>query len=261
MLKLNAIVYGRSDIGRKRKRNEDGYKITNFDPSFIPSSAVPIRLTENGLFLIVADGIGGARAGDVASELAISNIIKVCQENIHKRNIKNVLIKSFLNAHEKIIEYSEQHNMIDEIGTTAVAVWLKGNSLRLIWSGDSRCYLLRNEKLKMLSFDHTYLWDKYRKGLLSLEEAFKQREKATLYKSLGDDLTPPKPDYLNLKIRTGDKILLCSDGLNSMLQDYEIEALLNKGLSVEQTVQLLIDTANEAGGDDNITVILTEIAS
>lgn len=246
--------WGMTDVGMKRRLNEDVYLVDE----------------QIGVFL-VADGMGGHAAGEVASRLAADTIVKTFTEhadtlrnetwpehwNIARSATANLLVDAIRAAHERVTMAVSHDTNLKGMGTTVVAAVRPNESKRLIIChvGDSRAYRLRNGELKLLTEDHSWVHEQVAAGFLTEEAARSHPLKNVVTQALGGS-TEPKVDILETEIDRNDLFLLCSDGLNSMLSDEEIRELLLGGGSLEETSRRLVVKANERGGNDNITVVL-----
>jgi serine/threonine protein phosphatase PrpC len=166
---------------------------------------------------------------------------------------------AIVQANGDIVRHSKAFPDTDGMGSTLVMAWVNGQELHLSWVGDSRCYLWRGGKLTQLSKDHSYVQTLVDEGKLTTEQAFFHPESNVITQSLGDSGRDPKPDYLTLPLSDNDVLLLCSDGLNSMLQDNKIGEVITGAGDLLSGAEQLIEEANAAGGSDNITVILAKV--
>lgn len=259
-------LFGITDVGRQRTHNEDNFVVSR-DVSAnewgFRRDAV-VEAGAGGALLIVADGMGGTNAGEVASHLAQESVRKAFQqlttipESSSKR--EKFLRQCILNAHEQIIEHQHKHLETAGMGTTLVIAWVIGESLHTAWSGDSRCYVYDGSSpLKPFTDDHSMVWELVKKGSLTPEEARTHPESNLILQSLGSPDNPPKPSVRSTKLRAGNRVLVCSDGLNGMLPDQRIEQLLSEGNGTAETCADLVKQANMAGGEDNITCLLLDV--
>jgi protein phosphatase len=223
-----------SDLGRQRRGNEDNYYVRS--PLFV-----------------VADGMGGAQAGEVASELAVRQFEGGVPDG---RDPGEALVELIQAANARIHEQARRDSQRAGMGTTTTAAYLAGDTVVVAHVGDSRCYLLRDGDLIRLTRDHSLVEELVARGKLTEEQAESHPQRSVITRALG-----PEPsvevDLEAFPARAGDVFLLCSDGLTSMVHEQQLKALLaDRGRSLEQTGRSLIAAANEAGGRDNITVIL-----
>ncbi len=235
---------GATDIGKVRLINQDCIFISN----------EKIGMLDN--LYIVADGIGGNNAGDVASQKSIEFFVDFIKNKKKEQEIFELMLKALSYANKKVYELSKTKKIYENMGTTFLALTIKNKQIFVIHIGDSRLYSVRDSKIKRLTIDHTYAMDLLKAGLVSIEQVDHIKEASVLTKFLGTD-TDIKADTLFYDIFKDDLFIMCSDGLSGMLLDEEIKQIaLNKSLTSKQIVQNLINTANEKGGKDNIAVII-----
>jgi len=237
---LAARYAARSDIGLSRQTNEDSW------------------LARPPVFA-VADGMGGARAGEVASRVALETFATgVADLDPRDRGgAGEVLLSAAEEANRRVWELSTEHASTAGMGTTLTALALCSDAARLVHIGDSRAYALRDEVLTQLTDDHSLVAEMVRGGELTVEETATHPLRSVLSRALG---TEPEPtfDLLDVDLRAGDTILLCSDGLTGPVADERIAALL-AGADPEQVAQALVAEALESGGPDNITVLVIRV--
>jgi protein phosphatase len=248
-------VFGATDVGRKRQLNEDVFLVDD----------------DLGVFL-VADGMGGHAAGEVASRLAADEIFRgfsgkssLSQEtwpehwDMNRSAAANLLIDAVLSGHERVTRAVTRDQNLKGMGTTVVVAVHPAASRNLVVChvGDSRAYRVRHNRLEILTADHSWVHEQVAAGFLTEEAARTHPLKNVVTQALGGS-AEPKVDLLETELMNGDIYLLCSDGLNSMLTDDEIFLLLASDESLEVRAKTLIDAANDHGGNDNITVVLLE---
>lgn len=233
-----------TDVGRVRATNEDGYLAT-------------------GKFFAIADGMGGHQAGEVASTIALKSLEKSLKElpclpasRLSRMNLEKCIKTSIRRANLAIME--EAHSGRSGMGTTLTVVVPWRNRIHIGHVGDSRAYLLRDGKLQRLTEDHSLVAQMVRDGRLNPWEAEIHPLRSVLTRALG---TPSvEIDLSSIELRLKDKILLCTDGLTSMLKEKEIKEMLSENLDPQTICQKLVEAANDRGGIDNVTVILIEIS-
>lgn len=259
-------IGARTDVGQIRDHNEDNFVVCKDVKEKIWNDIKPdnFKLGELGSLLMVADGMGGAEAGEEASRIAIETVQNEFSklDSIPKSDnaIYSFLKNTIVNAHKAIVAEATRNPDWYGMGTTAIIAWVIGNKAYLCWSGDSRCYKYNENGLELLMDEHSYVWQTFvKKGKLTPEEARLHPESNLITQNLGDARNTPKPDAKKITFKKGDRILLCSDGLNGMISDDEIEAIISKGEDLPSTCKELIDAANNAGGDDNITLVLMDV--
>jgi PPM family protein phosphatase len=225
----------RSDTGRQRHGNEDSYY-----------ARMPIY--------VIADGMGGAQSGEVASRIAT----EVFEEEMGNGSPEEQLAERAQEANRRIFELAHQDASHSGMGTTLTGALLSGDEVAVVHVGDSRAYLLREGELRQLTRDHSLVEELRRRGQLTTEEAEGHPQRSVITRALG-----PEPDVeLDVhthQVRTGDVFLLCSDGLTDMLSEDRVQAVLNESPSLDAAVDRLVEEANVAGGRDNITVIAFRI--
>jgi protein phosphatase len=232
-----AAVGKDSDPGRKRRRNEDAYVIQ--PPLFA-----------------VADGMGGAQAGEIASRLAADALREAGDGNGEERVA--ALVRE---ANRRVYERSRTDSAASGMGTTVTAALLEGNQVRIGHVGDSRAYLIRNGLLEQLTEDHSLVAELMRDGKLSQEEAEAHPQRSVITRALGTD-PDVDVDTFTIEAHPGDVFLLCSDGLTTMVEDTAILRIVEEQRAdLDRAARTLVSAANTAGGEDNITVVLFEIAS
>ncbi|MBE3089760.1 MAG: Stp1/IreP family PP2C-type Ser/Thr phosphatase [Actinobacteria bacterium] len=233
--------FAATDIGNYRDKNEDFY------------------FCNDNLF-IVADGMGGHKAGEIASRTAVENFVGYFQNSLknNSQNIQEFMMSSVNFANSKVFKLSREKKDYSGMGTTFTGCHIDGSKAHVIHVGDSRLYLKNSKEFKLLTSDHTIVGELFRKGLLTYEETFNHPQKNYLTNVLGigDELTP---DFFSFDLGENDIILLCSDGLNSMLRDTFILKIINQFKNPEKITEKLIYWAKNKGGLDNITIISIKI--
>lgn len=260
-IKITAI----SDVGKERENNEDAYTFCSDlnDQSWENTNKDYIALRDLGSISILADGMGGAEAGEVASGLAIEVLKKRFQPQIIKEvvsqsssSIYEFLKSCICDANKSILDYELEHPDVLGMGTTIVVAWLIGQHLYVAWCGDSRCYIFNPSKgLKAITKDHSYVQELIDKKEITEEAAFNHPDSNIITRCLGDVNSSSEPDIKSVKLIEGDLILLCSDGLCGYCKDNQIENLLfERYEDIDSCCKGLISMALDAGGYDNITV-------
>ena len=238
-------MYYRSDVGKIRAHNED---------------AAEIFCNAHMTILAVADGMGGHAYGDIASRMVIDKV----KENFHEGtsfadpDTARAWLRSILSqTNDEILGYIEEKNLEKGMGTTVILAVVTPLFIAFAHVGDSRAYLLSNERLRQITKDHTFVRKLIEEGKLSEKKAKSHPHRHIIMNALGVG-TDLKFDYLVLENYDLDAVLLCTDGLTSMVEDNEIRQILSLSMLSEEKVEKLIDLANEFGGRDNITVALYE---
>lgn len=228
--------FGLTDVGRQRSSNEDNY--------FEGHPRVPI--------LAVADGMGGARAGEVASKLAVEVFAEMGTDGEGPEQLLEAIVKE---ANRRIYELAQKDESRAGMGCTLTAAFVGDGEITIGHVGDSRAYRLRGEQLEQLTSDHSLVEELVRQGKLTAEEAEVHPQRSIITRALG-----PEPevevDAFTHSAKPDDVYLLCSDGLTGMVQDERIAEILLGRSSLKQAAEALIAAANENGGRDNITVVL-----
>lgn len=225
----------RTDIGKLRKQNEDA---AWFD--------------EDRAVFAVADGMGGHLAGEVASGMAIEAVQRMARENACPGIA--ALRETVASAHETILAHAQDHIECAGMGTTLSVLWLGQNYAYIAHVGDSRIYRLREGSLTQITQDHSLVEELVRAGLITREQARTHPRRNIITRALGTH-GENEPDLLVTDVRDGDLFLLCTDGLTGMVTDGDIERVLREN-DMETAADTLLSLALDAGGRDNVTLIL-----
>lgn len=238
-------AFGRTDVGLMRTINQDCIFV----------STKPIGKLQN--LFIVADGMGGHKAGDVASRMAIEKFVRYACTT-HMTDPANILDAGIISINKDIYDMANSNKDYSGMGTTFVAATLVDNHVYIANVGDSRLYLI-NRDIKQITRDHSLVEDMVKMGILDREAARTHYKKNVITRAIGvaEDKTST-PDIFEIEVEYGDKLLLCSDGLTNMVDDYEMKKIINSSENLEDAVMKLINQANENGGKDNISAILLE---
>lgn len=232
-------AYVKTDVGMVRATNEDNYAV------------------ESNLF-VVADGMGGHAAGEIASEVAVSTITKHCLGNRSDIHPCQLLEQAILEANRLIYTKAQAVAECAGMGTTVTAVILQDSHIYWGHVGDSRLYYFCDESLSQLTNDHSLVWELVKSGAITSEEAHNHPQRNMLTRAVGTSFTL-RVETGSFQYAVGSRILLCTDGLTSMIDDSELTAMVkNYSLYGQALVDALVSKANRAGGHDNITVILLE---
>lgn len=258
---LQLQMVAKTNVGKVREHNEDNFIVTSDVEANWVVPAHPYYNPTNGSMMVVADGMGGTNAGEIASKITIDSICAFFRENIAKeRPPSERLVTAIQYAHQQILEYASLNPETEGMGTTVVIAHILNDQLYVAWSGDSRCYLLREGKLLQLTKDHSYVQTLLDEGKLTKTQAFYHPQSNVILQSLGDSERPPAPDIVAETIYQDDVVMLCSDGLNAMIEDHTIENILqNHNKELALCIDKLIKAANDAGGNDNITVVVNRV--
>jgi serine/threonine protein phosphatase PrpC len=257
----------KTDTGRARDHNEDNFFVIPdlSDPPW-EYTTEPCTVGPMGSVFAIADGMGGASAGEVASMEAISAVEKSIKEvgmalSDDDKAFHGLIKDVFQKAQSRLIEVCRADPSVSGMGTTLLLGWIRKGRLHMAWLGDSRGYLARKDgKLYHITKDHSYVQELLDSGKIDKKQAFYHPDSNVITKSLGDfSGRYHEPEIAVYDLEQGDRILLCSDGLNSMLMDEEIADILSNERDVRVCADRCIDAANERGGHDNITVIVLDI--
>jgi protein phosphatase len=241
---MNKIRFsGKSDTGLVRSNNEDTFVIE-------PDAG----------FCLVADGMGGRAAGELASRIFAESVLEVFLDygDPSEQKVVETVKKAFQTANENIIDYASRNPSHERMGCTAELIVFTGGGFVLGHMGDSRTYRIRNGELKQLTKDHSLVQDQIDQGALTPEEARNHSLRHVILRAVGAEESLAL-DLIRGKTYPEDIFLLCSDGLTDMVDDDLIGHVLKSTESLNHKVEKLIELAKSAGGHDNITVVLSEI--
>ncbi|WMI80425.1 Stp1/IreP family PP2C-type Ser/Thr phosphatase [Anaerotignum sp. MB30-C6] len=239
---------GISDIGKCRKNNEDAF--------YVPSCTDDIQ----NLF-IVADGMGGCNAGEVASRYAIDSFLYYIRQerDTHcQEDIPDLLTEAMVASNKAVYEKSNSGREFAEMGTTLVAAAVQDGKIFVAYVGDSRAYLFRKKELNPLTTDHSYVMELVKVGSITREEAATHPKRNIITRAVGIKETV-ETDAIVENAMKGDILLLCTDGLSGMLSDKDMAEIIGKRMTLEKKAQRLVEMANERGGYDNISLILVDV--
>lgn len=241
-----------SDCGNKRPSNEDAFGFS----------------VESGVF-VVCDGMGGAAAGEVASSLAVDEVVRRLSDRAAVESgaaaLEDVVGLAVFAANEAIYSRSQQNAQLNGMGTTLVGLVTQERRVLVFNVGDSRCYRLHNlspeqSKLEQISLDHSLVEEQVRQGHLTHDEAQRSPMRNVITRALGTQ-SSVEPDLFELEAAPGDLFLLCSDGLTNEITDPLIESMLAVDLPLDELCARLVAAAKNAGGHDNITCLLVRAES
>ena len=236
--------YAITDIGRKRELNED----------YIYTSGQPIGALPN--LFIVADGMGGHKAGDYASMHTVDRFVEVIRELGEEHGVQDAINEAVTAANAYIYQRSRENSNLSGMGTTLVLATCIGNEAIVANIGDSRLYLV-NDAMTQITRDHSLVEEMVTLGGIDREMARNHPDKNIITRAVGVK-EKVAADFFEVDLTKGDKLLLCSDGLTNMLRDEEIYQIIQENKELEQAAKALVDAANENGGRDNIAVVLVE---
>ena len=246
-------AYGLTHVGRQRQHNEDA-----------------LLVEKDARLFLVADGMGGHAAGEIASRIAVDSITEFILHTKEDdgtwphayderyRRTTNRLMAALRMANTRVLEAMRKDARLRGMGTTVVACMADGETMSVSHVGDSRAYLVREGKLSRLTNDHSWVFEQVQAGMLTEAEAEKHPLRNVITRALGGALSVT-PDAAEVESKVGDVYLLCSDGLTGMVPEEEILRLVSENAAnLEVACQQLIDVANQRGGLDNITAVLVK---
>jgi len=252
-VRMEIKAYGLTHVGRQRQHNEDSYLVAD----------------EAKLFL-VADGMGGHAAGEIASRIAVDSISEFILHtkeddgtwphayDEHFKRSTNRLMAAVRLANTRVLEAMRKDARLRGMGTTVVACLADGETMSVAHVGDSRAYMIRNNQLQRITNDHSWVFEQVQAGMLTEAEAEKHPLRNVITRALGGALQVT-PDASEIEVKEGDVFLLCSDGLTGMVPEDEIlKVVTQSNGDLEKACQKLIEEANERGGLDNVTAILVK---
>ena len=233
-----------TNIGRKRKINQDYVYTSERAVGHLPN------------LFIVADGMGGHKAGDYASKLAVTTMVEEIARA--EEDEPDRLLKRAIETANALVKGSaEKAPELEGMGTTVVAAVCDGRKLSVANVGDSRLYVVGNHEIRQITRDHSWVEEMVRRGGLGREEARNHPDKNIITRAVGAE-NYVKIDFFSVELKEGDMILMCTDGLTNMLEDEEIRMILDGARDIVEKAEELVRRANENGGKDNISVVLIE---
>ncbi|WP_165250646.1 PP2C family protein-serine/threonine phosphatase [Paludisphaera soli] len=269
--KVRVDLAATSHPGKVRSRNEDHYMVAKASRRIdvllnnLPAGELPDEIGEDAYSMVVADGMGGMNAGDVASMLAISTGVRLADKSvkwgfkINEREARDLLNRMSLYFQEidlRLTHKSDADRRLFGMGTTLTLAYSVGAHLFLIHVGDSRAYLFRRGELIQLTHDHTVAQALADAGQIKPDEVRTHARRNTLTNYLGGHRGKIRADVRWSRLEDGDRLLVCSDGLTDMVDDAGVAAILARGETSQQAVDLLLEKALDAGGKDNVTLIV-----
>jgi serine/threonine protein phosphatase PrpC len=256
-------VFGRTDVGRTREHNEDAFAVADLTRrnATLQPEVRTHEVGDRGTLFMVADGMGGAAAGEIASAMAIDVILREVtdavsratepSEEVFATAIKRATAAANSHIHSFALEHPEYRGM----GTTATVAGVLGDTIYLAQVGDSRAYLIRNGVGQQITKDQSLMQKLIEAGELTEEEAEQSERRNIILQALGPEATI-KVDLTHQRVRRGDVLVLCSDGLSGQVRGEEIARIVSEEKDLVAACKRMIDRANENGGPDNITVIV-----
>jgi PPM family protein phosphatase len=253
--------------GMTGKNNEDRYAVASFVLG--RNNRMPV------LFAVLADGIGGHRAGEVAAELAVNHIMQEVAQS-DGRHTRQTIAHAVAEASDAIAAHSASNEDLKGMGATCATAWIIGDRLYTAYVGDSRIYLIRGGRIQQLTIDHTWVQEAIDKGILTPEMARQHPNVHVIRRYLGSP-SPPEPDFRmrfsgggddqatesnqGVQLLPNDVLLLCSDGLTDLVWNDEILEVIRSKPNLKEAAQGLIELTNSRGGHDNTTVVLISVPS
>ncbi len=236
---------GKSEIGQRRNNNED---------------SIYIRADNENLY-IVADGMGGHKAGEIASNDAVTSFVEYikshCDEFENENEILDIMVGAVQYSNKAIYEKSKENEDFFGMGTTLTALAVRNKKLFIVHVGDSRVYILDEGKIRQLTTDHSLVMELLKLGEITKDEMNVHPGRNIITRAVGTS-DEVEVDTVIESLKHGDIVLMCTDGLTSMVSESDIENILNCKNTLKEKVEMLINKANENGGKDNISVIILE---
>lgn len=238
------ISYGQTDIGMVRSINQDSIYFSDKPVGNLPN------------LYIVADGMGGHKAGDYASAHAVSWFVDYAKECSYENPI-TIMKTGIAKVNDMLLQMSNEHSELKGMGTTFVAAVMIDDKMYVANIGDSRLYVIGQEDIRQITLDHSLVEELIRTGQLDRRKVRFHPEKNIITRALGTG-KEAVPDFFEVELQPGEKVLLCSDGLTNMVEDDEIGSIVMRQQFVDRICEQLIDRANYYGGKDNIGVVVIE---
>lgn len=268
---VSGEVFGVTDRGRVRPDNQDQFLVADLRRSMRLSSSSPafqdVRLVgaPQGWLLIVADGMGGYRGGEVASAITVEGMARYVFESMpwptpsSKASgavVERGLVEALRSCHSEVQHAAEERGLDARMGTTLTLAFVDWPELVVLHVGDSRCYLLRRGVLSRLTRDQTLAQQLYEEKTLTADEAARSRFRHVLLNSVGGNLPELNVETHRMELHVGDRLLLCTDGLTGHLEDGELVRWLSRDEQMESIARGMVEAAKQAGGEDNITALV-----
>ena len=269
--RMQVDIAAQTHQGLVRSANEDHYLVMSLERALatlltsLPPHQVPARAEEVAYGLLVADGVGGAAAGEMASRLALTTLVGLIlhtpdwilsDEPQEVERVIERLANHYRRIHEALLDRGLADPNLAGMGTTMTLIGSLGASAIIGHIGDSRAYLFRGGKLHQLTRDHTWVQEMVDLGQLSAEHAARHPMRNVLIRSLGGHAPNVEGDFQRAWLADGDQLLLCTDGLTNMVDDAAIASLLGDAATSNEACQALVAAALDKGGKDNVTVVL-----
>lgn len=236
-------AFAATDVGKVREVNQD----------CVFSSTVPVGCLPN--LFIVADGMGGHKAGDIASRLTVDSVVDKLSK-INSKDYISVITDTIIEVNKEVIDKAAESQDYAGMGTTLVVATVFDNILKVANVGDSRLYVI-GEDIIQITRDHSLVEEMVTNGQLDRADARVDKRKNIITRAIGGE-SKVEAEMFSVELKPEDKILMCSDGLSNMVDDTEILEIINREPDIEKAARMLIDAANENGGKDNISVVIVE---
>ena len=236
-------AFAATDVGKVREVNQD----------CVFSSTVPVGCLPN--LFIVADGMGGHKAGDIASRLTVDSVVDKLSK-VNSKDYISVITDTIIKVNKEVIDKAAESQDYEGMGTTLVVATVFENILKVANVGDSRLYVI-GEDIIQITRDHSLVEEMVINGQLDRADARVDKRKNIITRAIGGE-SKVEAEMFSVELKPKDKILMCSDGLSNMVDDTEILEIINREPDIEKAARMLIDAANENGGKDNISVVIVE---
>ncbi len=268
---IRVDIAAQSDKGKKRNTNQDHFLVARAGRhlgtllSNLPEGELPARFDETGYIAIVADGMGGAAGGEVASRLAITTLINIVLhvpdwilrlDEEHAQKVMRRAASYYREVNERLVKEARLKPELRGMGTTMTGAYSLGDDLFVVHVGDSRAYLYRDGILRRLTRDHTHAQMLADAGIIRPEAVGTHRLRHVLTNALGGEESEGNAEIHRMRLFDGDSILLCSDGLHDMVEDEEIAEILKRERASNPACEALVKSALDNGGKDNVTVVV-----
>ena len=236
-------AFAATDVGKVREVNQD----------CVFSSTGPVGCLPN--LFIVADGMGGHKAGDIASRLTVNSVVDKLSK-VNSKDYISVITDTIIKVNKEVIDKAAESQDYAGMGTTLVVATVFDNILKVANVGDSRLYVI-GEDIIQITRDHSLVEEMVTNGQLARADARVDKRKNIITRAIGGE-SKVEAEMFSVELKPEDKILMCSDGLSNMVDDTEILEIINREPDIEKAARMLIDVANENGGKDNISVVIVE---
>ena len=236
-------AFAATDVGKVREVNQD----------CVFSSTGPVGCLPN--LFIVADGMGGHKAGDIASRLSVDSVVDKLSK-VNSKDYISVITDTIIKVNKEVIDKAAESQDYAGMGTTLVVATVFDNILKVANVGDSRLYVV-GEDIIQITRDHSLVEEMVINGQLDRADARVDKRKNIITRAIGGE-SKVEAEMFSVELKPEDKILMCSDGLSNMVDDAEILEIINREPDIEKAARMLIDAANENGGKDNISVVIVE---